>query len=1088
MARTRSRSSSSSTAPQPARPRPGGSPAHGNQAASEDLDAGSTGPETPVLDAAAADVAGMDFSDMEPMSADAEPGMDFSEDASGFGFESDSAVYDQAITDLEGRKADAASLSTEALPLIRDQAKAALRAGDGIALLEASQLFDQFMMKAWQDFHDRHAIRTVLESQGFDLSEVDALNLVLDELWVSGFAYAFHMGWYPDHYEGPRGTERFQGRAAGTQPPSGTTFAERMRGWEAFVEDAVERWAAAFEQATRLGRWASTDTDKFYMQMGDLRVPNVNRPDPPGLEDAVGRERAYLLAVLRQHLPEDVAGLYDGDERQLDLEVRLQDQQDDFSPQKIDLLEVVVGACVRDAGRDELDADHVWSMMDGATTGPEKEYVLRRLSESSVPGRERSALWIVQQGLRENGYQAAYDCWRIDAGPFSGNLGAIAQSNDSFAAAVEATVIETLGGLDDLLRHLAEMSVDAALDLVGRFWDSHRGVIEEYLQSALNHPLYGDILGYVLGLVADAATWLFHFISNLTVDQVIDFITTGAKVIAAVVGMSVLAGALFLLDHAKQHPIIGGLAEDIVLALWEAAPDAFKQFVRDIYMEIWPEGYGISLEVLAGATFGVPIHVGREAYMRVSHSSPGVFELVRGGINKVGVDVGVGVGFQAGRPTGAGTRANLGAHAGAQAGAGVKTLVHETYRFELVEDRAFLSLIMGVMNGLDAGADTMIDALTGQSGVLDPSAYLSSVKMEVKAYAEGGAQANASLTPGMDDGSGATSSSQRFGHGQDEMLSDQSRGGPGFFQRLLRIQASVGAQLSAEVGGGMQISNLQRTEGEVTAADVDIYGEAAGVVAIGGSLPVPIPLPQAALDLGVGVKASYSVQGAPGTDEAQWSEPQIFVYLKSGDMDRYVGNASETVMSLADFNQLDWDTLDAFVESMGDVTFTKRIAVQHVSRRLRGELNRLPVLRRQGDTTGLQVTGAIDFQSKLSRADLQDLVGTLKGMASRRGGLDALKDEVVALFTTGTLPDGLLNDANEVAGALSDACTGLDAHLEVGVAGQMSASAAAGLKVRADVGGSATITYDVDLLRGAESAVELVVDDVKELLTGPSFA
>ena len=263
------------------------------------------------------------------------------------------------------------------------------------------------------------------------------------------------------------------------------------------------------------------------------------------------------------------------------------------------------------------------------------------------------------------------------------------------------------------------------------------------------------------------------------------------------------------------------------------------------------------------------------------------------------------------------------------------------------------------------------------------------------------------------------------------------------------------------------------------------------MASINNGLPLPIPaLPPLALELGVGIKASYGVrQGAPGADDAVWSGPAVTVYMKSGDMDRYVGAASETEMSLADFEKLELQSLDAFVESFGEVTYKKRMAIHSVGRGVQAHLDRLPVLRRSGAAAGLRLDGTIDLESKLTKAELKDLVDAVRSVAATRpDGLASLKDDLLQLFVTGTMPAGLMNDVDVIAGSLADAVQALDAHVEVGAGFAGSAQASAGLKVRLDAGASAAITYDLDLLNGGEEALQLAAEEVQAFLTGPPTA
>ena len=383
-------------------------------------------------------------------------------------------------------------------------------------------------------------------------------------------------------------------------------------------------------------------------------------------------------------------------------------------------------------------------------------------------------------------------------------------------------------------------------------------------------------------------------------------------------------------------------------------------------------------------------------------------------------------------------------------------------------------MVTALLQGFAAGPGGMVKVLNGSTGKIDPDAYLSKTKTELKAYAEADAQANI----GLHTANASTREGKETWKNNEVRKSTVDKK-KGWWTHLLSTTAGIQGHLSGEAGGGIELGKIKRDQGKVTSAELSIYGEASAVASVGSTLP--LPLPALGVDRGFGVKLTTTVTGDPAAEKATWSKPKISAYTKSGDLDRYAGAASETEVELIDFEKASFDSLDDLVSNIGAMTYTKRFGIEGVAGgKFKRHLNKIDVLRGGATQKGLVYNASVDLKSDIPAKDVKKMIAALKSIIKNPDGLSKVKDDLMTLVSTGSLPPGLTADASVIAEVVLANVEELKLHAEVGVGAAGSGSAGAGAKVRLDVGGAAKILYEKDL----KEEIKLQAGEVKELLTG----
>lgn len=649
--------------------------------------------------------------------------------------------------------------------------------------------------------------------------------------------------------------------------------------------------------------------------------------------------------------------------------------------------------------------------------------------------------------------------------------------------AMEA-ILDGIESAAELLNYLATLSqdlVEKAIDFIV----AHK--VELALGLLVLNPAAG-ILVYVVTVLPDSkfGQWL------ATIDPI-----TAAKVIGVVVGagaVAVVVAPLFALGGNVLMPILRAVGAPVLVLLWSHAPQEMKDWVKSKLVQYWPVGLGLALAGSLGATFGYPVYLGAEAYASVSHAAEGQFKLIRGGIMTEAFDTGVGAGafVGVGKSKDGEGGIGLGAEAGAQFQAGLKQVVHQEFQFDVMEDNAFLSFLI-TASGQDMGGPmSVLSSLSDEFRAIDPMSYNTKTKFEFKAFAEGNAHASAGVrTGGKDTVDGGTTWNSQEGKADT--------GNPRGKWWMRWLQASVFGRIAGEAGVGFEMENKEFTEDSAgvrvpSKMEVSAYGEASAALSIAHSIPmISSALPAGInFDGGGGIKVKWLLTGSPEDTTPEVSDPTYSLYVKTGDMDRYNGAASETSIGVGNLNAETFESLDTFLSKISaSAEFTRRFSIgTQIGRKYfnaadkQGAFN--VMLPSEYRNYGFRLEGYLDLKAQISAEMIRSIFKSIASVVQvyQEGGepLQQLYMDVMTFFATGKAPAHVAREATNIADTILKGLTDLKLHGLVGLSVAAGGQLSAGAKVRLQGRVGAQITMDVDLLQYAKG--ELTVEDIKKLMDG----
>lgn len=647
--------------------------------------------------------------------------------------------------------------------------------------------------------------------------------------------------------------------------------------------------------------------------------------------------------------------------------------------------------------------------------------------------------------------------------------------------------LDQINNAADLLTYIGAVGEEAAKVLIDQLIAHKEEIIISFITA---NPLNGLVVYIVKKLPSETVQSWFAALD----------LETAGKVIAALAAAGIiatLAPAIFALGTAA-FPLLKELQGPAIAALWNVAPDDMKAYAAHLLVEGWPVGLGVAFDAMVGATFGYPVFLDGEAFFEVSHFSEGNFKLKRGGSLTGGLDTGVGAGGfvgiggdgkGGGKGGGSGEGGlGVGGEVGAQARAGLQVKVLQEFDFPVKTDNAFAAFLIGVTNSDMTTSMSILSQLTPVVGRVNPMGYNTMTKMEVKGVAD----ANAGAFGGVRT---AGANTQQGGSTWNNQDGARDNGTTNWWQRW--ASASVFARIRAEAGVGMEMRNKEFTvndggERVPSVMEVDVYGEASAALAIVHAVPViSQALPQVpSFDGGVGIKATWTLRGAPNDTEPQISEPTWRLYGKTGELDRYQGAASETSIALSNLNPETFASIESFLANIqAGSTFKRRFS-------LGTTLGRKYVLaaQRQGGFNvllpaeytryGFRIEGYLDLEAELSAEQVRSIFRSITSVVSSYadGGapLQQLYTDVLSFLSTGRGPAHVTAELTNVANSVLRGLKTLHMHGLVGLSVAAGAKISAGAKARLQgrIGGQ--LTMDQNLLTWAQG--EVTVSDIESLI------
>lgn len=422
---------------------------------------------TPTLDAAAGDPG---VAEQDPRYAEAQAAIDaWLEECEG-----------------EGRKITEARMSFDEAAR---QAREALQRGDGPGYEGARIAFEAAFRDASVFVEDVMNSRAeVVEGLSLSTEELDRAFLegtldlhqlrqapgLLDNAVAASLddelAYAF----VPTVYEGPRQAWPLPGDATikvpthssvqigeATASSSATNIHVAKGPWMALIHELGQRYQPVLDLVPELIEWAGglpADADRSILA----------RHYPP-IRDLHGRERAYAVAVLNNHVPEGLAEAFDPTDRRLGFEATLLDKDRDADVEGMDASVREILSQLDDV---HMDDDVVMEALQQADSPAEREYILTRLLHLDRGGNnalDHMSSRLDGDELRE------YDAYVDQADSFSHGLGKRASDTTTLGSALKGSAVSTPGATIS-----AASGAIASVPIAGDFYDKHvGGVVQE---------------------------------------------------------------------------------------------------------------------------------------------------------------------------------------------------------------------------------------------------------------------------------------------------------------------------------------------------------------------------------------------------------------------------------------------------------------------------------------------------------------------------------------------------------------------------------------------------------------------------------
>ncbi|MEM9190467.1 MAG: DUF4157 domain-containing protein [Myxococcota bacterium] len=555
--------------------------------------------------------------------------------------------------------------------------------------------------------------------------------------------------------------------------------------------------------------------------------------------------------------------------------------------------------------------------------------------------------------------------------------------------------------------------------------------------------------------------------------------------------------------------------------------------IRTRFDEYWPVGAGYRVNLGAGVTFAIPIHVGQQSEFVMDRTSSDVVELTRRYTIVLAADTGFGAGFDFGMSD----RVGVHVRGEARAMGGHRVRVIERYAFPIHTDDEFTSFVATLGGSTTQTIAAMAAVLEPDHEGLNPERYLVDRSFGYELFGEANAEGTAGVMAGrrrsrqgvdargrptqaLDERRGRVMDSWTTGHAGERrgVRDEQGRHVPGPRNRardgdehgdvglpggagvLLRLIGGAAAHIGIAAAGGVNVTMIpesqvarraRQEDGEPLPRPdyYDIQFQVAGSVAGDLTIDLPGPLGTAlAANPGLGLQITVRVHPSRDGQEMRADNVRFQLVLSQGDIDAATGAASETTTDI-DRNALAVVQGRAALPDMfRDIVHRNRMAIagpqlgipdwvrRWIDRRLGNHPNLAQGVRVSNFL--LNAEGQLDFEIQLEASRLSDLLSTWGERLfeyMRDAGLEATRDQLVldimAWIDSGTPPDYLRAAGEEFLAALLNLVTvsRFRVVLDVGFHAHGNLRAAFGAKLRIAADGGLAGRFTVDFLRGRDA-------------------
>jgi hypothetical protein len=617
-----------------------------------------------------------------------------------------------------------------------------------------------------------------------------------------------------------------------------------------------------------------------------------------------------------------------------------------------------------------------------------------------------------------------------------------------------------------------------------------------------------DALGWpVLAAIVRAlpASGWREIFRSVTAERAAEILGIVARAGLVPVVLPVIGPIIITLPPERVHQIAKQLDRDLLETLVKSSRDFAQSIIVPKLDRAWPSGLGVEADASLGVTWGIPLYTGLFASFALSREDEGtgdkrkpVFKLKRRGEAREAADVGWGAGgfFGSGTKEGqsAKGRKGIGASAAADVEAGLKQIVYQVFRFPILEDNAFLSLLVTLSLSDLGPAFNVAKLLSDAVKPLDPANFHELTKIELKTYAEASAGAEAGLRTGTEETKPGVP--QKWGReGAEETGRPE-----GFWQKRV-LRGSVMARLAAESGVGFEFETpkdkweVDPATGSRVPTEILLHAsiEASGAAQLSASIPLlTLVLPQLpSVERGVGVKLTWVFnERNPNpslTDPTSWT-----IYTETGaDVEEFHTGAG----SLAELKVKDVDprrltaSKTAFLENIQEARLKLRFgaggpvgtgfATRFLGAAMHGQSEMAAWIKRNQSADWAVIAEVyFDVEIKLDVEELTKLVTAVVTAAQKYspGSAKNVLKDLETFVRTGKVPASIAREISEAEDLLYKHIERFKVYAALGFGAAAGAKVAAGAKARIHGSLAGKLTWEED-----------VIDTVKAVMSAHEF-
>lgn len=571
-----------------------------------------------------------------------------------------------------------------------------------------------------------------------------------------------------------------------------------------------------------------------------------------------------------------------------------------------------------------------------------------------------------------------------------------------------------------------------------------------------------------------------------------------------------------LLTLVDTGSLTGGAVGDVRKAvnniqesLKEKAKALYDSFSSELN-DHWGIGWGVKLEAIVGATFGIPLGLDFDGKYYFWRESATTFKLLRRGVIGGGLDTGIGAGayiglgkrpdFTQGKKDTA-KRIGFGAEIGANFRTGRQFTILQEFTFNIDEDLALATMFYTLLKPgvLNAGILGSLLSSTFEFFNIDPNNYMTRLGVKAGTYIDGVAVASGGLRYGNDN---------EISTWQNNDKNTSFTKGDGFIGHYLAhfSTASLSVQGRGEFAAGFEYK-VQLTDGETNYyidetsgnriplnTELSFYLEASAQGAV--SAKIILPLVNLMSELGGGVKVTLKYQFDPEEFASEnstrsYQDFLITPYLQTGEWDVHEGPASMVEFSFSlkslakvpdafDFESLKTHLEDLIPDSKEDlIRMLERSKIElrlgydlflgalTKMRTFRDRIKSLNVLiDKNNPQQSVMFAGYIDIGYVPPKEIMTQILTSIVDLIDDQDAQTRLVAAVRQLFkyiTTGAIPEDIPFDFDNLIKRIADNLDfpSIRIQVELGFAYGVALKAAAGAKVRIRVfAGGAVIVKD----------------------------